>query len=293
MLPRAFACMRTFFHQRVYPVDMLTSAEVARLEEPRQAGLLAAVTPLCQPFAGGVMGFHEPGSWQNQACGVGLCGPVSMAEVDELVAFYQSRGVEPRVELSPFADPSLVEGLGKRGFIVREFENVLSRALPAGEDLRGVLPHGWPEGLVICPVERGDENGIDRAVELTLAGFYPKGHIPDPMRAACKTTMTLASTEVFVAEVAGMPVAAGSLGVAERVASLMGVSTDPAYRRRGVQQALIAHRLQVARERGCVLATIASRPGIPTERNAVRMGFHVAYTRVVVVKTGAGLVPSP
>jgi hypothetical protein len=67
---------------------VLDLADIARLEERRQAELLAAVAPVIQPFAGGVMGFHEPGSWQNQASGAGLDGPVSDDELDAMIEFY-------------------------------------------------------------------------------------------------------------------------------------------------------------------------------------------------------------
>ena len=67
----------------------------------------------------------------------------------------------------------------------------------------------------------------------------------------------------------------------------------PAFRGRGIQQALIAVRLGRARERGCTIACIHSRPGIPTERNAARLGFALAYHKVVLVRPGPGLAPSP
>lgn len=270
----------------------LTPAEIAALEEPRQAAMLAAVTPEVELFAGGVMGFHEPGSWQNQACGVGLSGPVDDAELDAMVEFYVSRGVEPRVELSPFADPSLVAGLGARGFVIREFENVLARELLAGQDLRAQLVHGWPTGVEITMVANSDGDGLARAVELTLRGFFPEGELPRPMVDACRATLELDTTLVYLASVEGQAVAAGSLGLGERVASLMGVSTLASHRRRGIQQALIVVRLEAARARGCVLATIGSRPGIPTERNAMRVGFAMAYTKVIVVRPQAGLASS-
>ena len=69
--------------------------------------------------------------------------------------------------------------------------------------------------------------------------------------------------------------------------------SPPRARRKGVQQALIAARLRVLRDRGVFLATIGSRPGEGTERNVWRMGFQVAYTKVVLVKPEKGLVPTP
>ncbi|PRQ04345.1 hypothetical protein ENSA5_08540 [Enhygromyxa salina] len=260
----------------------LTSAEIAKLEEPRQAKILADSTPTVRPFAGGVMGFHEPGSWQNQACGVGLEGPVSDDEIDAMIDFYESRGVEARVELSPFAHETLVAGLAARGFVVREFENVLARELPPGEELEGALPFGRPAGLELTRIASSDHDSLELASRLTLSGFFPDGQIPKSMLDACRRTLALESTLVYLATIDGQPIAVGSVGVGGRVGSLMGVSTLPGFRRRGVQQTLMVTRLLDVRERGCVLATIGSRPGIATERNAMRVGFVMAYTKVTV-----------
>ncbi|PRP94860.1 GNAT family N-acetyltransferase [Enhygromyxa salina] len=270
----------------------LPPAEIAQLEERRQARLLADVTPLVQPFAGGFMGFHEPGSWQNQACGVGLAGPVGADEITNMIEFYQSRGVEPRVELSPFADESLVAGLGERGFVIREFEHVLARELDPGEDLEAALPFGRPAGLELRELDQADRPMLERAVEVALRGFYPTGEIPRAMFDACVATNSMPNNLTVLAWLDGELVAAGTVSVGGEVASLMGVSTEPRARRRGIQQALIVERLALARGRGCVLATIGSRPGIPTERNALRLGFSVAYTKVIVVRPGSGLARS-
>jgi GNAT superfamily N-acetyltransferase len=75
--------------------------------------------------------------------------------------------------------------------------------------------------------------------------------------------------------------------------SLFGTSVLPAFRRRGIQQALIAARLGRALSLRADLASITSHPGIPTERNAARLGFQLAFVRSVLVKRGPGLVPSP
>jgi GNAT superfamily N-acetyltransferase len=270
----------------------MSPAEIAQLEERRQARMLADVTPLVRPFAGGVMGFHEPGSWQNQACGVGLAGLVDEHEIVELIEFYESRGVEPRIELSPFADESLIAGLAAHGFVIREFEQVLARELLAGEDLEAALPHGRPAGLELRTLDKTDAELVDRAVEVTLRGFFPTGEIPRAMFEACVRTNLLPTTITLLAWLEGELVAAGSLSLGDRVASLMGVSTRSQFRGRGIQQALIVERLALARGRGCVLATIGSRPNLSTERNAMRLGFAVAYSKVIVARPGPGLALS-
>ena len=91
-----------------------------------------------------------------------------------------------------------------------------------------------------------------------------------------------------LAEADGEIIGAGKADVTEVVGGLFGLSVLPAWRRRGVQQALIVARLEALRERGCRWATISSEPGVATERNARRMGFELAYTKVDLRQLGGG-----
>ena len=67
------------------------------------------------------------------------------------------------------------------------------------------------------------------------------------------------------------------------VAEFGGASTRPAFRRRGVQTALLHARMDAAREAGCDLALVVTAPGEESQRNVERAGFRLAYTKVVVV----------
>ena len=85
---------------------------IARLEEARQAASTAASVelalrsdPKCshycvEPCADGSMCFAGFGSWWNQACGLGLHGEVSGQDIDRMIDFYVSRGVEPKIEVA-------------------------------------------------------------------------------------------------------------------------------------------------------------------------------------------------
>jgi GNAT superfamily N-acetyltransferase len=63
------------------------------------------------------------------------------------------------------------------------------------------------------------------------------------------------------------------------VALFAGASTIPAWRRRGVQRALLEARFQYARAAGCDLAMMGAEPGSSSQRSAERQGFRIAYTR--------------
>jgi GNAT superfamily N-acetyltransferase len=62
------------------------------------------------------------------------------------------------------------------------------------------------------------------------------------------------------------------------------MSTLPAFRRRGVQRACLAARLDLARAAGCDLAVTSATPGGESARNIERAGFQCVYTSVGLVR---------
>jgi GNAT superfamily N-acetyltransferase len=81
------------------------------------------------------------------------------------------------------------------------------------------------------------------------------------------------------------------MDVSPPAARFFGLSVLAHARRQGVQQAMLAWRISEAARRECVVACIGSLPGAGTERNVRRMGFAPAYTKVTLVRLGAGLAP--
>ncbi len=68
------------------------------------------------------------------------------------------------------------------------------------------------------------------------------------------------------------------------LASFFSASTRPAFRGRGVQTALLHARLAAALGAGCDLAMVHTAPGSASQRNVERLGFRLAYTRVVLAR---------
>lgn len=272
----------------------LSYAEIARIEERRLALGTAAVVAHAEPIAGGWMTFDGEGSWGNLAVGLGLDGPVSDEELDRLVAFYAQRGVEPRIEVCPFAHASLLRGLAERGFALHEFENVLAREIAPDEDLRAQAPHGWPEGLEIVRVDPADAAQVRVFVDVSTSGFRPEGAPIAP--ALFETTRRIVAhpqCDSYLALVNGEPAGGGSVETGTEGAALFGASVLPQFRGRGIQQALILRRLERVRERGGSLACISTHPGIPTERNAIRLGFFMAYSKAILMRQAEAQPRSP
>lgn len=271
---------------------MLDLARIAHAEEARAAQGLAETADESRPWAGGTMGRGAPGNWSNHAVGVGLAGPVTQDAMLELLDFYHEKAIEPRLELTPFADPTLVDLCARHGFVTRLFENVFFRPLSPSEPV--AAPSPAPPGLHTAVIDPADDAAARAFLLAAMSGFYPPGVTPpeDDVRVAMRSVKHPRTLSV-AATLDGRIVGGGCMEVAQTpagpVAALFGLSVLPEHRRKGIQQALIAARLRLAAERGATLATIGSRPGVATERNVRRMGFQLAYTKIAVVRPGPGL----
>ena len=275
------------------PDRLLEGRELARRLEAHAASAMALLAPGSAPIASGLASFGGVGSYLNKACGFTPDHRFSEEDVAAIEGFFTSRGVEPRVELSPYVDPGAWALFAARGFVLLELETRLARALPPDEDLRGRLAHGWPEGLVVERIDRADREAIERYARASASGFVePGAPITEPLLAFARTAAARPSFDGFIAQLDGRTVGGGAGDSREGIVALVGASVAHDARGRGVQQALMVARMERGRARGATLATVTSAPGIGTERNALRLGFRVAYTLVVLVKRAPGLAAS-
>lgn len=262
---------------------MLDLHDALVAETRRQQRGLVAVAVEHVELLGGVAAWAGPGSWANQAVGIGLDGPVVDEELDALVAFYAERGAEARAEVLPVAHPTLVQGLSTRGFGIVRFENLWFRALPEGEDLWASLPGGRPRAE-LREVRPGEEGLF---VEVSGSGFVPPGErMSDADREVGLRMVRHPGVISVLAFVDGVAAGAGSCAADADRAGLFGTSVLPAFRRRGLQSALIVDRMERLRARGARVVCIESEPGHATERNARRLGFELGGTKVLLRRPG-------
>jgi GNAT superfamily N-acetyltransferase len=229
-----------------------------------------------EEIAGGIAVFTGIGSPITQAVGVGMNGSVTDEELDRLEKFYASRGAPVALELCPLVDPSLYELLAKRGYQLREVSNVLFRNVAAGESFAEPV-----EGLATRPASPDEESLWALTVAQGFAEHFP---VTQSILDVMVGFFHRADACCFLAFV-GKDVAGGAVVSAhEGVAGLFGASTLPAFRRRGVQSALLAARLAWACEHSCTVAVSIALPGSASQRNIERFGFRVAYTRTKLIR---------
>jgi GNAT superfamily N-acetyltransferase len=257
--------------RRIELAEALAAVEGAETLARLRPGSGAAV----ERIAGGFAVYCGTNSPITHAVGMGLAGAVSEEELDRLENFYRSRGEPVRVETCPLANHSFVEKLGKRGYRVTEFSNVMVFPLDAANGAQA-----WPEPPEGMSIEKIGHEQIDLWTLTVSQGFAEHFPVTQEILEVMKMFALGPSAECYLARIDGKVAGGATLAIRHGVAGLFGASTLTAFRGRGVQTALLHKRLARAAEASCELAVSLAVPGSTSQRNIVRQGFSVLYTRV-------------
>jgi GNAT superfamily N-acetyltransferase len=261
--------------RRLERIETWVAGEYGRVQLAIDPGSDVSVVSV----AGGVACFLGDGSPVNEARGMGMDGPVSIDEIEVMERVFLGRGVRAKVTVCPLADPSLLEGLGARGYRASEFEDVFYRPMDAAERFPGPS-----EGISVSWVGPDDWAVHSK----TMARGFTAPEEPSPaMVDTCGVSAKVEGMVLLLARVDGEPVGAASMLIREGMAMLCGASTLPRYRNRGIQTALLQARLAHALKSGCEIAQFGAHPGSASHRNAERLGFRVAYTKLALVRDPA------
>ena len=234
----------------------------------------------CLEIAGGLAPFVGLRISLSRSVGLGMCGPVSEAELDALEDFYRRHGADTDIGLSPYADPSLFASLGRRGFRLVELDTLLAQPLDA---TASAVAASLSPGAVT--VRRATPDEGPAWVDASLAGFSgTDDNVPGEMSATFEAAFHVPTSHYLFALIDGVVAGTAGVNIHAKTANLFAASTLPNARRRGVQSALLQARLRLAREAGCDLGFTRTLPGSPSQRNAERHGFRTVYSRARMVK---------
>lgn len=247
----------------------LTSAQIHCALYP-ESGATAVAVP------GGYAVFRGIGSPLTQVLGLGMDGPVTEGEMEQMEEFFERRDSRVQVELCPFADRSAFRLLAMRGYAPLEGSNMLVRRLKP--EMRVDIP-------VTSPVVRrcGPEEA-ELWAHTVIRGFSAKEALDESNAAVLTGLFSQPGTICVLATLEGTPAGAGALSSHQDVAALYGATTLPGFRRRGVQRAILQTLLNLAIDQQCDLAYSLTQPGSVSQRNLEREAFSVAYTRFTMVR---------
>lgn len=223
--------------------------------------------------AGAYAMFDTLSSPLTQTFGLGVFEQATHDDLKQLERFFHERGVPVFHEVSPMADASLLALLNERGYQPIEFTNVLYRPIHKNLSLTASRNH-----KIHVRVINGNEHAL--CAQISARGWSEHPELADFLLEIGQINVQRENTVSFFAEMAGQPIATGTLCLGGGVALLGGASTIPAARKQGAQLALLERRLQYGAEQGCDLAMMCALPGSASQRNAERHGFRIAYTRL-------------
>ncbi len=210
---------------------------------------------------------------------MGLYDEVTAADLDQRGGFLpQPRRACDR-GASPLAHESLRALLGERGYRIAEFNSVLIRRIQPG-------------GAVLAAAGRHHRTRNRRRPSEPWMRPSPKASSRTSSSPRVSSEDSRCCREPWpswrASKIKWSAAAAG--GSFRKLASprFSGRQRLPEYRGRGVQTALIAQRLHEAALAGCEYAVVSTNPGSGSQRNMERRGFHVAYTKPVMMRDVAG-----
>jgi ribosomal protein S18 acetylase RimI-like enzyme len=189
--------------------------------------------------------------------------------IKPLVLWYLEHGINPTFEMVPgMYDAALGCELTRLGFYQSGFHASLIGA-PGG----AALVKGVDE---IEPVSTAE------AMEDYLGAYVAGWGIAEKDRTQFKVNvrpwLQQRGWTLYLARVNGRPAAAATLYVDERVGYLADTATDPAFRRRGLQTALLRRRIYDGAV-GADLVFSGADPFSTSHRNMERVGMRLQFVR--------------
>ena len=199
------------------------------------------------------------GRYLNRAIGVTL-SDLSVGDVDAIEQFFVGRGLTPMIELSSWAPATTLAEFSRRRYDPCWFRSCFA-LVPTASAV---------EQTTAVRIERVADDDLIRWLDVFNAGFEANhGAALVANEEIGRASFAVPDSRTFLAHLDGRAVGCGSVQIVDGVAWLGGAATLPEFRRRGVQAALVAHRLWLAAALGCELAAVTALSNGPSARNMV------------------------
>ena len=270
---------------------------IKRLEAAEAATVLALVdalaemgctdpVPSAMPMASGFLVITGAQRYVNRAVGVTL-DELSPREVDTIVDHYADAGLPAAVQMSSWAPATTVSALAAAGFAPAWCRSMLVADLRdfITPSLAGPPALSAGHGLEIVEVG-ADAARAAHAADVMVDEARGTGADRTASDEFMAADLHAPGTTQLLALIDGQPVGCASLWVVDadggRTGWLGAAATIPSARGRGVQSALVRHRLHLAAEAGCDLAGATASVGSTSSRVLRRCGLALVQEQWVV-----------
>ncbi len=255
---------------------------IERVERSRWRNLLAYATAYrtvypdarttTRQLAGGVVAFTETGSPVNHLSAAGLTEPITdqgLAEVESFFAEFESdfeAWVAPERDLAPF----------------------VARGYPEPTTIRVFARPAVPVDAIVgtITVERVKHGSTDEAETYGRLAAVAFGSPAPVMIRLFAAFFAMPGICLYRASVDGAVAGVARLVIDGDLAEFGGGATLPEFRGRGVQQAMLRHRINEACAAGCSMLVTEAEPATGSTRNILRAGFEGAFDYSVFTPPG-------
>jgi ribosomal protein S18 acetylase RimI-like enzyme len=190
--------------------------------------------------------------------------------VEPLVRWYRKQGLAPTFEMVPgMFDASLGRELTRLGF----FQSAYHACLIAEPDLAASAESRFD----IQRVRTTEE--LEQYLDAYVAGWGIAEKDQVQFKANVRPWLDQAGWSLYLATMDGHPAAAATLYLHDRVGYLADATTDPSFRRRGLQLALLQRRIRDADRSGVDFVFSGAEPFSTSHRNMERTGMRMQFLR--------------
>jgi GNAT superfamily N-acetyltransferase len=215
------------------------------------------------------MARHLPAPNFNSVCGLRAAHE---RHIEPLVTWYRDNGVKARFEIVP---GDYEAGLGRELARLGYYQSGFHVSVICEPDLS--LPAAT--GIAIEPVTNADHMEDFLTAYVAGWGFPVKDHAQ--FKENVRPWLRLPEWSLYLARVDGGPAAAATLYVRDKVAYCADAATDPAFRGRGLQSALLAARIAAAQAAGVDFIVSGAEFLSPSHRNMERIGMRIQFVRAI------------
>jgi len=228
-------------------------------------------------FPGGLAAHVLDGNASSYVHGLGLLADFDEKVIEEIESFYFDYKSPSKIQLSALASEKTFETLGKRGYMLTAVYNATVKKISKKDH----EPPELPANIRIETKSDNNENIWSKTISDGFVDLIPTDDLPiDLWQSVFRCSDKFAHTVFYEEQAAG----ASQLSCLNGIAMFNGASTIEKFRGKGIQNLLIKLRLHKAAIEDCEYATLGADNDSTSLRNAIRNGFEVVNSRLVMVK---------
>jgi hypothetical protein len=200
-------------------------------------------------------------------------------QIEKIINFYKQKEIPAQFELTPAHTSSeLLTCLSKAGYFHNDFHTTLYTPL---EKELGIIDEINEQKVTIRKLKKHE---FDTFAEIYTKGFSMPPFLKSGVAQNNEILYNNKDWTFYLASYENEPAGIGVLFIKDGIANLAAAATIPELRNKGIQSALIKHRINQAILKECDLIVGQAKFGSVSQNNMERAGLRIAYTKAIWIK---------